>query len=151
MPAPAPSPQIADALARSLAPVFVSLCTERYGGSVSLRRVERDASPSAVHFRLDHPRLPVLEASFTIHHVGGNVYDVEGRVEGGPVRSFCYCLPDPAPLLVPEAPRLARDVAAFLLDALERRLGSDLLRRAVQSDERTASPVPPSSALRTVR
>lgn len=135
------SVQLADVLTDSLASVFEALSTERYGGPLPLdRTVAPDSSPPTVHVRLGRPDVCSLEATLTIRHVGGNVYDVEGRVEDRPPQSFAYCLPEPAPRLVPEAPRLVRDVAAFLLDALERRVGRDLLRRAVRRD--TAAPQP---------
>lgn len=129
------SVQLADVLTDSLASVFEALSTERYGGPLPLdRTVAPDSSPPTVHVRFGRPDLCSLEATLTIRHVGGNVYDVEGRVEDRPPQSFAYCLPEPAPRLVPEAPRLVRDVAAFLLDALERRVGHDLLRRAFRRD-----------------
>ncbi|MEF8796381.1 MAG: hypothetical protein V5A48_08015 [Salinivenus sp.] len=139
------SVSVADILADSLAAVFDALSTERYGRPVSLRRVAlAGSSPDTVHVRLGRPDLCSLEATLTIRHVGGNVYDVEGRVEGRPPQSFAYCLPAPAPRLVPEAPRLARDVAAVLLDALERRVGRDFLRQTVCPGADSLRPVAPS-------
>lgn len=139
----APAIQIADVLTANLKAVLDNLCDQRYGGPISLERVPAPTTPSTVTFRLDREDLPPLMAHFTIGHVGGNVYDVEGRVENGPSQSFTYCLPDPDPDSLPQAPHLARKVAAFLLDALERRIGSDLLRHEVR--ERILHPAGASS------
>jgi hypothetical protein len=114
---------------------------------VSLRRVGiSDSSPSTARFQIDRTGIPALEAEFVVRHLGGNMYDVRGTIENGPSRVFSYCLPESAPVLVPKAPRLAQEVATFLLDALERRLGSDLLRtelrRPSTTRERTTSSAP---------
>jgi hypothetical protein len=97
-----------------------------------------------MHVRLDRPDHRFLEAAFVIRHVGGNMYEVQGEVEGLPPRSFSYCLPEPAPLLAPAAPTLSREMAAFLLDALERRVGHDLLRRT--AGRGVAARPPPTSS-----
>jgi hypothetical protein len=141
-----PSIQTADVLVDRLPPALDAMSTRRYGGPISLRRVAAgDAFPASVRFRLGRPGGRSLEAAFTIRHVGGNVYDIQGRVDDRPPRSFCYCLPEPAPLLVPEAPRLAGEVAAFLLDALERRVGRDHLRRTVRRGAAVERPSASSS------
>lgn len=129
MPHSAASPKIADVLADSLPSIFASLCEERYGGPIRLERVDGpEQSPSALIVRLDHPDLPRLHAHFTVRFVGGNMYDVQSVVEDGSSRSFPYCLPESDSGNVPPAPLLTHAVATFLLDAMERRLGSDLLR-----------------------
>jgi hypothetical protein len=148
----APTTRIADILAANLETVFANLCAQRYGGPISLVRVD-DATPSAstVTFRLDRHDLPSLRSHFSVRHVGGNVYDVWGKIENGPGRSFTYCLPnDSSVATVPRAPHFAENVASFLLDAMERRLGSDLLRgnlRPSKAPERSSPAVPrtPSS------
>jgi len=133
-----PSVRIADALAGSLPEVLDTLSAERYGGPLPFRPV---ISSPPVRCRLAPPEdLPPLESTFTIRHGGGNVYEVEGRIDGRPARSFRYCLPDPAPLLVPAAPRLTREVATFMLDELERRLGRNLLRQALVSTAPGSAP-----------
>jgi hypothetical protein len=122
------SVRIADALIKGLPATLDTLSTERYGGPLPVRLLP-DAPDTQV--RLALPDLPPLEAVFTSRHAGGNVYDVEARIDGRPVRSFGYCLPDPAPLLMPLPVRLAREVAGFLLDELERRVGRDLIRQQI--------------------
>jgi hypothetical protein len=127
---PASPDQIADLLATSLASVFEALCTQRYGGPISLTRVAPPDSSAIAGFRLERAGVPAVEASVFIRHVGGNMYDVTGTIAEGPNASFSYCLPDAVPPRTAGAPRLAHDIAAFLLDALERRLGSAVLRGA---------------------
>jgi hypothetical protein len=132
------APQIADILHDSLRAVFARLCTQRYGAPISLRRVKASAPPSSTaRFQIDRAGHLTLEAEFIVRHLGGNMYEIAGTIEEGPSRAFTYCLPDPMPLLAPKAPRLAQDVAAFLLDALERRLGSDLLRTELRPPSTT--------------
>lgn len=138
---PSVSPlQIADVLATNLETVFDGLCEDRYGGSLSLERSDPPAPVSSTaRFHLYRGDLLELRVDFEIRHVGGNVYDVHGRADGGPSQTFTYCLPDSSPPAVPRAPRLAGKVAAFLLDVLERRLGSDQLRNEIRA-RRTTSP-----------
>lgn len=140
----APSVQIVDVLATSLVAVLESLCTERYGGPISLERVD-DSSlpPSTARFHLHRVNGPGLQVDFSVRHVGGTVYDVHGIVEDGPSRTFTYSLPEAAPLFLPRAPHLAGEVASFLLDALEQRVGNALLRnelRGRQSAPRSDRP-----------
>jgi len=137
--------QIVDVLTVNLASVFANLCTQRYGGPISLERVE-ETTASTVTFRLDREDLPPIWAHFVVRHVGGNVYDVRGTIENGPSQSFTYSLPESSPPHIPQAPTLAREVAAFLLDAMESRLGTDLLRGNIRpSKTPDRSPPPPSS------
>lgn len=130
---PASSSQVAEILSHSLASVFANLCTQRYGGPLSFRRLAAPAeAPSTAHFVLERSGTALVEATFTIRHIGGNMYDLVGMVDGGPTQSFSYCLPDSALHGPPQqAPHLAQAVTLFLLDALERRLGSDLLRQSL--------------------
>lgn len=138
-----PSVQIADVLADSLADAVEALSAERYGGPSPLRRVvAAPSSPPTMHVQFDRPDHRSLEAAFVIRHVGGNMYEVRGEIEDLPTRSFSYCLPDPAPLLVPAAPTLSREMAVFLLDALERQVGRDLLRGTGRRGA-AAGPPPP--------
>ena len=134
MTTPAPPHQIADVLAANLERVFDGLCEHRYGSPISLERVDVSDEPTpTARFHLHRTDLPRLRVDFEIRHVGGNVYDMQGLVDGGPSRTFTYCLPESAPPVVPRAPRLTDEVAAFLLDTLERRIGSDLLRNEVRA------------------
>lgn len=138
------APQIADILDDSLRAVFDRLCTQRYGAPISLQRVaDPESSSSTVRFQIKRAGVPALEAEVSVRHLGGNMYDVRGTIEDGPTQGFSYCLPESGPLPLSKAPRLAQEVAAFFLDVLERRLGSELLRAELG---RRSAPSAPSVA-----
>lgn len=136
-----PPRRIADVLAINLESVFDNLCTHRYGGPVPLERLEiPDLGSTTARFRLHRADLPEVCVDFAIRHVGGNVYDLQGTIEDGPSRTFTYSLPDSDADRVPRAPLLAGEVASFLLDALERRVGNDLLRTGMRDHRQPAQP-----------
>jgi hypothetical protein len=138
---PVPSRQIADVLAVNLQTAFDGLCEHRYGGPISLERIDPpDEAPSSARFRLRRADLPELRVDFEIRYVGGNVYDVRSLIDGGPAQTFVYCLPEPLSHTMPRAPRLVREIASFLLDALERRVGGELLRNEIRGRR---MPTPP--------
>lgn len=123
------SHQIADLLTEGLPPVLNTLCIQRYGAPLSLRRLPTpDPSSSTRFLQLEWGNRPSIDVQIHVHHVGGNMYDVEGSLEEGPTKSFSYCLPDPMPLVGPKAPRVIYKIATFLLNTLERQLGGALLR-----------------------
>jgi len=137
---PVPLSQLANVLAANFEAVFEGLCVHRYGSPLSLERVDPAPTPTTARFCLHSTDLPGLHVDFEVRHVGGNMYDVQGTIVNGPSRAFTYSLPDSGSRFLPRAPRLAGEVAAFLLDALERQVGSDRLKNQIQ-DRRT----PPSS------
>jgi hypothetical protein len=152
---PVSSLRVADVLTVNLRTVFDNLCVHRYGGPVSLERTEApDPDPATARFRLHRTGLPDLRVAFAIRHVGGNVYDLHGAIEDGPDRTFTYSLPESNADRVPRAPFLAHEVASFLLDALEQRVGNDLLRtemrgrRQPSEPERLVPRTPPASGLK---
>lgn len=135
------SSHIADVLTSSLKRELVPLCTERYGGPVSLHHLQAASEgPGTVRGELELSGLPPLTFRFWVCHVGGNVYDVRGAVENRSPRSFAYSLPDTAPSLLTDVPRLARELALFLLDSMERELGRRLLRERISEASRLTSP-----------
>jgi hypothetical protein len=123
-----PSLLIVKVLATNLPPALARQSAQRYGRELPLQRIEAGGSSPEIGFRLTRRGFPSLDARFTVRPLGGNVYEVQGAIEDGPTQSFSYCLPEPAPLLVPFAPKLAPKIATFLLDARERQLGRHLLR-----------------------
>lgn len=136
--------RVADVLTVNLRTVFDNLCSHRYGGPVSLERTEvSDPDPATARFRLHRAGLPDLRVAFAIRHVGGNVYDLQGTIKGGPSRTFTYSLPESNADHVPQAPFLAHKVASFLLDALERRVGNDLLRTEMRGRRQPSEPERP--------
>ena len=138
---PEPSSQIATILASNLRTVFPELCVQRYGIPLPFDCVPAsDGSSWTVQVQIGAPEAPRLTAQFSIRHVGGNMYDVQIAVAEGPTTSFCYCMSEEGPSLVPKTPHLAWEGAAFLLDALERRVGRALLSETTQG--RHLSPTP---------
>lgn len=125
-------PELVEVLADRMEPAFEALCIERYGGPIALHRTKSpSSSPSTLCFRFDPPDLPALRTTFVVQHVGGNVYDFAGSIENGPTRSFTCSLTETETPFSLEG-TLPPDVAAFLLDALEQRLGRDILQKLVQ-------------------
>ena len=141
------SSHIAGILANTLATALPELCVQRYGTALPCGCVPVPDGPSwSVRVQIGDAEAPPLTATFSIRHVGGNMYDVCADVEDGPSTSFCYCLSETEPLLVPKAPHLAWQGAAFLLDTLERRVGRRLLSETAQGP-RSSSPRPSSSTV----
>jgi len=94
-----------------------------------------------------------LRVTFRAQHVGGNVYDVLGRPEGGATRTFTCCLPDRVEM--PVAPRLGRSIGRYLVEETLGRTGvSPASDPSPDTSERTRtpgrraeeSPSPPPSA-----
>jgi len=142
---PVPVVQIVEGLADNLRAVLSRLCTQRYGGPISLRcTIEgADSSYPGVRLQIEQAGCPVLDAAFAVRHFGGNMYDIQGTIEGGPSQVFSYCLSESSSLPGSHAPRLTQEMATFLLDALERQQGSEFLRTALRrpsaASERSAS------------
>jgi hypothetical protein len=145
---PEPSSQIAGILANTLRSVLPELCVQRYGLALPFDCAPvPDGSSWTVRVQIGNAEAPRLTARFNIRHVGGNMYDVRADVEDGPSTSFCYCLSETEPLLVPKVPHLAWQGAAFLLDTLERRVGRRLLSEtALGRRSALHRPSPPSAA-----
>ena len=130
---PEPSSEIATILASTLRKVLPELCVQRYGTSLPFECIPAsDGSSWTVQVQIGSPEAPRLTGQFSIRHVGGNMYDVQLAVAEGPTTSFCYCMSEEGPSLVPKTPHLAWEGAAFLLDALERRVGRALLSETTQ-------------------
>lgn len=142
------SPQILDAFAAQLTSALRRLSTQRYEGPVSLTRLASStASPTTLHFHLGTLDSAPVTIDMTTTHVGGNVCDMEVTFDGGPRLKRPYCLPDPAPVLIPNVPsKLPRTIAAFLLDTLEQRLGHRLLRDFLQRKRAAADPTSATAA-----
>jgi len=141
--------RVAEILGANLKSAFADLCVERYGGPLSLvaETVDHEA-PSVLRFRLEQSGRTQLIVRLRVKHVGGNIFDVVGEIEDGPSQSFTYSLPDPTPLLTPDASDLTKRISIFVLDTMERRIGSRLLERSLgpgPSQERETTG-PPSSA-----
>jgi hypothetical protein len=93
-----------------------------------------------------------LRVTFRVEHVGGNVYDVLSRPDGGTTQTFTCCLPDRVE--IPVAPRLGRTIGQYLVNEVRGRSGmppgrDESIDRGAQSraSGRRAeeSPSPPST------
>lgn len=120
--------QITNVLTKSLKQAFNEVCPERYGGALSLRRIEDSDTSNCVSFHLEGTDAISLQIHVTISHVGGNVYDIGMQVEEGPVRRFTYSEPDTSGSSLSIAPYLGKKIAERILDEVEQRLGKQVLR-----------------------
>jgi len=119
-------------------PRFPVRCT----GVEIVEAEERRRSRCTVDLRTDAGA--TFRATFRIDHVGGNVYDVVGRLEDGDPRTFTCCLPDRAE--IPAAPRLSQAIGRFLVEEAGRLVGrSPGTKEPLPPSERRAeeSPSPP--------
>ena len=134
---PAPPSQITDALLQGLAPIIEGLCRSRYGAPIHLHIQESESPDATTQIELIRAPLLHVDAVLTVHHVGGNVYDVQITVydDAATTRSFTHCVSEATPPPVPS--HLIREIAFFLLDTTERLLGRRLLREHVDAPSLT--------------
>lgn len=126
--------QIADVLSQSLKKAFKEVCPERYGGPLSLQRLDTSDDAKTVSFRLRGESSIALDFRVTLSHVGGNVYDIATQVEDGPVQEFTYSEPDASGSPLSLAPYLGTKIARHLLDEIEQHLGKTLLQKQMASE-----------------
>ena len=130
---------------RSLAPVVEALSEERYDAPLPLQFIEEVTSSTAlttVRLELKIDPSTQMQATLTVRHVGGNIYDVQGIMSNDPAttRAFTYCLSDdPSP---PAPPKLTNGVATYLLDTVERLVGRTLLREQLHQSAAPTTPSP---------
>lgn len=123
-----PVSRILDAACRSVETALAALCRQRHDATVTVSRRDRDSLDQRVQLRLGCNDHITMDAQIRVRHVGGNVYDVQCSVEGGPSRQLTYSRPgsgDPSPSRTPE---LGRKLGTFLLNELERQIGRRRLR-----------------------
>lgn len=119
--------QVTDALSQSLTDAFSEVCPERYGGPLTLTRLDDRSDPQKISFLLKGPGTIELKVFVAVSHVGGNVYDVVAQVEEESPHCFTHSAPVSAGSSPPEAPYLGKKVARHVLDDIERRLGQKVL------------------------
>lgn len=143
---------IADVLYRSLESALVALSRKRHENEITLHRLESEDA-SVLHLCVEYEQLGRMPVRFTIRQGGTANFQVRCAVEGGPTRQFSYQGASRDGTTLSHAPCLGRDLASFLLDELERRVGRRLLRGAsnptVRGDSGPAgrsSPLPPGSS-----
>jgi hypothetical protein len=89
--------------------------------------------------RVDCRGLMRMSVEFAVSHVGGNMYDVLCTVENEAIRRFSYSRSGHAGPGLSAAPYLGREIAAFLTDQFEKRLGRRLLLRRPSAPSRAAA------------
>ena len=113
---------------RSLETALTRQFARRYDAGLLLRLVDRSDDGRRMDLRIHCRGLMEMSVDFVATHVGGNVYDVLCTVENEASRRFSYSLPRRTGAVLSHAPYLGREIATFLLDQLEKRLGRLLLR-----------------------
>lgn len=125
--------KITDVLAQSLEQAFDEVCPKRYGGPLTLRRLDDSSDPQTLIFGVQGPTDTALQIHVTVSHVGGNVYDVATQVEDRPVRRFTYSEPAASGSSLSIAPYLGKKIATCVLDEVEQQLGKQLLRNRAET------------------
>ena len=121
---------ILDVVYRSLERAFTRQCGRRYDAGLPVRLVDRSEDGRTMDLRIDGRGLVEVSVQFVATHVGGNVYDVHCTIDPETSRRFSYCHPSQTGTVLSHVPYLGREIATFLLDELEKRLGRRLLRNA---------------------
>lgn len=129
---PAPDPslsQLASKLFRCLETALSRQCANRYNAGVSLRCLdEATEDDPSLKIRVECHGLAEMPAHLRLSHTGGNVYDIVCRVIDGDTHRFSYSLPGPHGPRKACMPHLAKELAIFLREELERYLGRVLLQ-----------------------
>lgn len=129
--------EIVNVVYRSLDTALAEVCAHRYEVPLILRRANDDAEATpSLRVQIERRGIAQLPANIRVSHVGGNIYDVRCAVENGPTEQYSYSLPGHANPRQAQAPQLGKNLAGFLLDELERRVGRQRLRHS-------AIPLPP--------
>lgn len=129
--------EIVNVVYRSLQTALAELCSDRYEVPLNLTRTAEEAEDTAsMRVQIERRAVARLPAKILVSHVGGNIYDVRCAVEAGPAEQYSYSLPGHANPSRAQAPQLGKNLAGFLLDELERRVGRQRLRHS-------AIPLPP--------
>lgn len=123
---PAPLPQVADVTYRSLTSALSRRCADLHNMDVEITHTDVEP-PMEVRVQCED-RFEV-RLRVTVEHVGGNVYDVFCTIEEGASCQLTYSRPEGAGASLPLCPRLGQKFSAFVLEALEQRLGRWYLRR----------------------
>jgi hypothetical protein len=111
----------------------------RYDTGLLLRLVDRSEDGRTMSVRVDCRGLMRMSVEFAVTHAAGNMYDVLCTVENEAVRRFSYSRPRRAGPGLSDAPYLGREIATFLVDQFEKRLGRRLLRRPAAPPDGTAA------------
>jgi len=120
-----PATQVADVTYRSLTSALSQQCADLHNMDVE---VTRTGVGSSMEIRVQCEDRFEVCLRVTVEHVGGNVYDVFCTIDEGASRQLTYSRPEGAGTSLPLCPRLGEKFSAFVLGALEQRLGRWHLR-----------------------
>lgn len=124
-----PSPQFSSILYRSLEKALTRQCVLRYDASILLRHVRTTSNDeSTVRLLVECRGLLQMPVRLRIRPTGGTIYDVRCTVDDGACRRFSYSLPDETDSALSYDPHLGKEIATFLREELEKRLGRLLLQ-----------------------
>ena len=126
--------QLSEALYRTLKVALDRQCATRYNVGIELRCLETSSEGEVeVKLCVECNGLTQMPVRLSGIHVGGNVYEIVCCVEGGASHRFSYSLPVPTGAQLSCMSHVSEEVAAFLREELERRLGRLLLQRSGSS------------------
>lgn len=135
-PTPTPSDRATQQLQDELLHFFNVTCPDRHDVRIPVSSPETSGGPDGGDglLRFELPGLPPVDAHVTAHHVGGNVYEISGGLEGRPAETFSCCLSS-SPCF---RSCVERTIGAFLLMELKCFVGAYVLR----NDERLRTDAP---------
>ena len=124
--APAALDRIAEVVYHSFEAALIEQCADRHSLNITVHCAPEE---HPMHVQLRCHDLIEMSLRLAVRHVGGNVYDVVCSLENGPSETFVYCLPNEGEPPLPPVPRLGRELATFVLDAMEQSVGRQGLRK----------------------
>lgn len=138
-----PSPRLAEVLRKSLETALAGQCAQRYDAEVSVQILDISSDETLkMRLQVQCRSLTKMPVKLTLKPAGGNIYDVLCTVEDGNSHRFSYSLPGPTETKLSHAPYLGQELATFLREELEKRLGRLLLQSPARRPTQTASILP---------
>lgn len=125
----APSPEFSDVLYQSLSKTLAKQCARRYDVTVTIpRQAAQSEDDSELRVEVQCAGLIQMPVRLTVRHAGGNIYDVRCTVEEGSSHRFSHSLPAETKSSLSYDPYLGQEIATFLREEMEKRLGRLLLQ-----------------------
>lgn len=124
-----PSPRFSSVLYGSVDRALRRQCARRYNAGIILRQVRTTSNDeSTVRLLVESRGLLQMRVRLRIRPAGGNICDVRCTVDDGASHRFSYSLPDETDSTLSYDPHLGKEIATFLREELEKRLGRLLLQ-----------------------
>lgn len=123
--------QAAQHLRKCLLHYFTTVCPERYGIQIPVDNPESQASAEVdcvLRFNLPDPL--ATSAHFSIEHIGGNVFEIIGGLEGHPSERFSCCVAQPPS--EDDLAALGETIGEYLLAKIQEDVGAYVLRHRDQ-------------------